>query len=125
MPCWLSVSVIVGGVTAESVMPDMITAACLSTMSDIIAQTDSRGGYMAFDFDRTVSFATFGFLDGAVGHSRLCRLEPFIHATRIINAMMCIVAGAIVIPRCFMLDSDILMPCRLRRSTHICGVHGF
>lgn len=104
---------------------DMMTAACLGTMSDVFAQIISQKGndsnsvtasppndraptsrefksgglFPAFnsiriDIKRTIRFAIFGFIDGAVGHTWFYTLETYVRTTRITDVFLRILIDA-------------------------------
>jgi hypothetical protein len=79
-------------------LPDMITAAFLSAIGDIIAQSipTNDNKRKKFDFKRTQRFALFGLLDGAVGHTWYFNLEKVIRDSKVIDILAKVVLDNLV-----------------------------
>ena len=66
----------------DMLLRDMVTVFGTTTLSDAIAQTTERvSSRAAIDRTRLLRFATFGFFDGAVGHSWFIALDNVIKGT--------------------------------------------
>ena len=66
----------------DMLLRDMVTVFGTTTLSDAIAQTTERvSSRAAIDRTRLLRFATFGFFDGAVGHSWFIALDSVIKGT--------------------------------------------
>lgn len=65
----------------DGLVKDMISAACLSTVGDLIAQAvDQKGSNVTISFDlaRMRQFTLFGFFDGAMAHTWYHTLDGII-----------------------------------------------
>ena len=66
----------------DMLLRDMVTVFGTTTLSDSIAQTTERlGNRNPIDKARLLRFATFGFFDGAVGHSWFIALDSVIRGS--------------------------------------------
>jgi hypothetical protein len=92
----------------SGLVSDMVVAACLSAVSDGVAQltesttpiisTNSSSPKFIFpyDYQRTKRFLLFGFLDGAFGHSWFYILERFIRDNQVIDILRKIAADSLL-----------------------------